>query len=86
MNELELKGITKTYPGVRALDNVSISFRKGEVHAIIGENGAGKSTLIKIISGAIEPDSGKICLDGHEFSALTRAFPWRKASLSSIRN
>jgi len=70
VNELELKGITKTYPGVLALDSVSISFHKGEVHAIIGENGAGKSTLIKVISGAIEPDSGKICLDGNEYSAL----------------
>lgn len=57
---LELDNITKQYPGVTALDNVSLSFETGEVHAICGENGAGKSTLIKIITGAIQPTSGKI--------------------------
>ena len=57
---LEMQHITKTYPGVRALDDVSISFRKGEVHAIVGENGAGKSTLIKVITGAIVPNEGTI--------------------------
>lgn len=65
-NILELKGITKVYPGVVALDNVSMSFRKGEVHAIVGENGAGKSTLIKTITGAIEPSAGTIVYDGRE--------------------
>lgn len=55
---LKLEHITKTYPGVRALDDVSICFEQGEVHAILGENGAGKSTLIKIITGAIAPDAG----------------------------
>ena len=49
---VELKNITKTYPGVVALDDVSLEFKPGEVHAICGENGAGKSTLIKIMSGA----------------------------------
>ena len=50
---LEMHNITKTYPGVRALDDVSLSIKKGEVHAIVGENGAGKSTFIKVITGAI---------------------------------
>ena len=56
---LTVKNITKTYPGVVALNDVSMGFEKGEVHALLGENGAGKSTLIKVISGAIEPDSGR---------------------------
>jgi ribose transport system ATP-binding protein len=61
---LELRGITKAYPGVQALDNVSLVFNRGEVHAIAGENGAGKSTLIKVLSGAICPDAGSVALDG----------------------
>lgn len=61
---LSIQHITKTYPGVVALDDVSIDFRKGEVHALVGENGAGKSTLIKIIAGAIACDSGDLYVDG----------------------
>jgi ribose transport system ATP-binding protein len=61
---LFVRNLTKTYPGVRALDGVSIDFERGEVHAIVGENGAGKSTLIKILTGAIQPDSGEIDLEG----------------------
>ena len=53
---LEIKNVTKRYPGVVALDNVSLSVRRGEVHALVGENGAGISTLIKIITCAIKPD------------------------------
>ena len=52
MELLELHNLTKRYPGVTALDKVSIAFRQGEVHALVGENGAGKSTFIKTISGA----------------------------------
>lgn len=61
---IELKNITKDYPGVRALDSVTFGIEKASVHGIIGENGAGKSTLIKIISGAIQKDAGEIIFDG----------------------
>ena len=67
---IELRNITKTYPGVIALEDISLSLVKGEVHAIAGENGAGKSTMMKLISGAIYPDSGTIFVDGKEFQAL----------------
>ena len=71
---LKLEHITKTYPGVVALDDVSLAFEQGEVHALLGENGAGKSTLIKIISGAIAPDAGgKICFDNKEYPQMTPA-------------
>lgn len=71
---LELKNITKTYPGVVALNNVSVSFKQGEVHAVMGENGAGKSTMIKIISGAINPDPGaEIIFDGKSYPQMTPA-------------
>jgi inositol transport system ATP-binding protein len=59
---LRLEGISKTFPGVKALQNVSVSINKGEVHAIMGENGAGKSTLMKIVAGLYKPDTGDIIL------------------------
>ena len=68
---LTLKNISKIYPGVVALDDVSISFSDGKVHALLGENGAGKSTLIKIIAGAVDPDGGTIDFDGETFTKLT---------------
>ncbi|MCS6849421.1 MAG: sugar ABC transporter ATP-binding protein [Anaerolineae bacterium] len=61
---IELREISKQFPGVRALDRVSFAVREGEVHALLGENGAGKSTLIKILTGAYQPDSGEILLRG----------------------
>jgi ribose transport system ATP-binding protein len=66
MLELVAKNISKSFFAVKALDNVDISVKSGEVHAILGENGAGKSTLIKILGGAIRPDSGTIAIDGKE--------------------
>jgi ABC-type sugar transport system ATPase subunit len=63
-NILELKGISKAFPGVQALQNVDLSLRKGEIHALLGENGAGKSTLIKILSGAYSKDHGEFLFDG----------------------
>ncbi|MDR1248169.1 MAG: sugar ABC transporter ATP-binding protein [Treponema sp.] len=68
---LQLKNISKTYPGVIALDEVSLDILRGEVHALVGENGAGKSTLIKISAGAVAPDKGHIVVNGREFSAMT---------------
>ncbi|MFV0439776.1 MAG: ATP-binding cassette domain-containing protein [Lachnospirales bacterium] len=68
---LKLDKITKKYPGVIALNCVSLEFEKGEVHAILGENGAGKSTLIKTIDGAVVPEDGKICVDNKEFTSLS---------------
>ncbi|MBK9715287.1 MAG: sugar ABC transporter ATP-binding protein [Kouleothrix sp.] len=61
---LRLEGISKSFPGVKALDNVRLDVRKGEVHALLGENGAGKSTLMKILSGAYTRDSGEIYWEG----------------------
>jgi ribose transport system ATP-binding protein len=61
---LEFKGITKDFPGVRALDNVDFSLKKGEVHALVGENGAGKSTLIKILAGVFPATKGEIYYNG----------------------
>ncbi|MBB6636807.1 sugar ABC transporter ATP-binding protein [Cohnella thailandensis] len=63
---LEMKGITKTFPGVKALDNVTLQVRPGTVHALMGENGAGKSTLMKCLFGIYKPDEGEIFLDGHK--------------------
>ncbi len=67
---LELKGITKDYAGTRALDAVSFDLYAGEVHCLVGENGAGKSTLIKILSGAVRPNGGRIRLLGREYAHL----------------
>ncbi|MEE4348152.1 MAG: ATP-binding cassette domain-containing protein, partial [Paracoccaceae bacterium] len=60
---LRLEGIVKTFPGVRALDGVSLSVLPGEVHALMGENGAGKSTLMKVLGGIHAPDTGQIFID-----------------------
>jgi simple sugar transport system ATP-binding protein len=61
---LEMQGICKTFPGVRALSNVNFTLRKGEVHALMGENGAGKSTLVKVMTGVYEKDAGHIAIEG----------------------
>ena len=70
---LQIKNVSKEYPGVTALNNISIDFHDGEVHALVGENGAGKSTLIKIISGAETPTSGQIVLDDEVHTSMTPA-------------
>ena len=61
---LEMRGVTKRYPGVLANDNIDLEVRPGEIHALLGENGAGKSTLMNILYGLAEPDEGQILLDG----------------------
>lgn len=63
---LELKHISKIFPGVKALDDVTLTFKTGEIHALMGENGAGKSTLIKIITGIYQADLGAVYLDGEQ--------------------
>lgn len=63
---LDVRGLTKTFSGVKALDDVQLTVRKGEIHALMGENGAGKSTLMKCLIGLITPDSGQIIFDGTE--------------------
>lgn len=62
---LKLKNISKSFPGVKALENVSLDIRRGRVHALCGENGAGKSTLMKILSGVYTKDAGEILIDGN---------------------
>ena len=66
---LTMRGITKTFPGTKALDNVDFTLRKGEIHALMGENGAGKSTLIKVLTGVYPKDSGSIHIEGVEGEA-----------------
>jgi ribose transport system ATP-binding protein len=65
---LELKGLSKSFPGVRALDDVSLRFEPGEIHALVGENGAGKSTLIKLITGIYQPDRGEVFFNGRRLT------------------
>src|ERR1700734_292501 len=80
---LEMVNITKTFPGVRALDDVTFACARGEVHALCGENGAGKSTLIKILGGAYRPDGGRILLGGREVG-FSHPVASRASSISII--
>jgi ribose transport system ATP-binding protein len=75
---LRMEGIKKSFPGVRALEDVNLDLYAGEVHILLGENGAGKSTLMKILSGSLERDEGKIWIDGKEISQID---PERSKSL-----
>lgn len=63
---LEMKGICKSFPGVKALQNVDLQLKAGEVHALLGENGAGKSTLIKVLGGTYHAEEGEIIIDGRK--------------------
>ena len=69
---VELKGITKRFPGVVALNNMQLSVKHGEVHGLVGENGAGKSTLIKVLTGVHQPDEGEIYVNGEQMRFKNR--------------
>ena len=70
---LEMRGICKYFPGVKALQNVDFTLRQGEIHALMVENGAGKSTLIKVLTGVYEKDGGEIFIEGHEVAVSIRS-------------
>ena len=80
---LHVQDVTKTYPGVRALDVMSLNVRPGEVHALLGENGAGKSTLLKTISGVQKPDAGSVSMDGRLLT-LDGPLDARRAGIAMI--
>ncbi len=80
---MKIDNVCKTYPGVRALNNVSFEIARGEVHALMGENGAGKSTLIKAITGAVSMDGGCIWMDGTPYHRMTPALS-RQLSIGAI--
>jgi len=68
---LAMRGISKSFPGVRALEAVDFTLCAGEIHALMGENGAGKSTLIKVLTGVVRRDCGRILLDGQPIDPRT---------------
>lgn len=80
---LSAEAVTVDYPGVRALDAVSMQFRPGEIHAVVGENGAGKSTLMKVLSGSLRPTMGRILAEGHEV-AFARPLDAMRAGISMV--
>ena len=85
---LEMKNITKTFPGVKALDNVNLQVEEGEIHALVGENGAGKSTLMNVLSGIYPHGTyeGDIIYDGRSVSFPISRILKNWASLSFTRN
>ena len=80
---LIFEGITKSFPGVKALDDVSLSIRKGEIHAVVGENGAGKSTLMNLLGGEYHPDDGVIRLEGKPI-VVPSPYTSRKLGISIV--
>lgn len=82
---LEVHDVVKRFGHVTALDGVSLKAALGEILAIVGDNGAGKSTLIKILTGVLVPDRGRIVIDGKSYLALTPKLPWKLAFPQYIR-
>ncbi len=80
---VEVTGVTKRFPGVLALKDVSVAFRRGEVHAVVGENGAGKSTLMNVLAGELKPDSGEIKIDGRPI-AITSPLVSQKLGIKVV--
>ncbi len=80
---LSLKGITKVFPGVKALDNVTINVERGTIHGLVGENGAGKSTLIKVLAGIYIPEQGEVVLEG-QTRKFTSPIAARRAGISVV--
>ena len=85
---LEMKNITKTFPGVKALDNVNLQVEEGEIHALVGENGAGKSTLMNVLSGIYPYGTydGNIIYNGEICNSIQLKTVKKKELLSYIRN
>ncbi|WP_029319941.1 sugar ABC transporter ATP-binding protein [Butyrivibrio sp. AE3004] len=81
---LEMRGINKTFPGVKALQNVDFSLNKGEIHALMGENGAGKSTLIKVLTGVYSKDGGTINLEGQGEVTIHSPQDAQKCGISTV--
>ena len=83
---VELKNVTKRFPGVVALKDMSIQIRPGEIHGLIGENGAGKSTLIKVLTGVYIPEEGEIYVSDERSTFEIRCKRARQVSPVSIRS
>ncbi len=82
---LSMKNISKTFPGVRALDHVDFTLRSGEIHALMGENGAGKSTLIKVLTGVEEFESGEIKIEGESQTIINHSPPGSPGAWNQYR-
>ena len=91
-NILEMENITKEFPGVKALDNVSLYVKRGSIHALVGENGAGKSTLMNILIGIYKPDKGHITFNGEQLidsnirTTISKGISMIHQELSPIHN
>ena len=83
---LRMENINKTFPGVKALDNVSLTVKAGTVHALMGENGAGKSTLMKCLFGVYTKDSGHVYLDAEKSTLQTPRRHWKTTLPWCIRS